>query len=102
LSHEVLQKAIVARCYGWTNEDIDSMEYNLFLEYYEAALALEARSALLSINTTSFVHLSKNDRGKLHKELHKKAYGLLDASDEKPGISLKNFVLGLQGSKLNG
>jgi hypothetical protein len=54
--------------------DINNLSIDEFHEFSECANVLEARELLMKLRAADWPNMHKNERAKLWKELHKKAY----------------------------
>lgn len=76
----------MARFYGWSNSEIDSLDWPTFQDYWLGITVVEAYETLVALSVSSYPHLKPNDQKARHKELHKMAYNLLETTDDKSKV----------------
>ena len=50
------------------------MEYNEAMRYFDAITVIEAQNMLISMQVADYPNMKRDDRSRLHREIHKKAY----------------------------
>jgi len=64
----------MARFYGWTPADIDSLDIDTADRYWRAITVIEAQDILLQLRIADWPYLKKNPRSSFHRQMHKLAY----------------------------
>jgi hypothetical protein len=86
-------KARVAHFYGWTNSEIESLEWQTFNDYLMAIDSISAQESLVDLTISSYPYLKKNDQQARHKELFNQHRSVLDlGSGDGPALSMENFA----------
>ena len=61
----------MARFYGFSNGEIDNMQYDTLQKYVTGIPILQARELLDNITASSFAHNKQSE--KIHRKIHKQA-----------------------------
>jgi hypothetical protein len=64
----------MARFYGWTNNEIESLDCVDFAAYLEAITVLEAQEILLQMRIQDHPHQDESARRSFHRDVWRKAY----------------------------
>ena len=67
-------KAKLARFYGWTDSEIDGLEYSKAVKYFESITTIEAQELIALKPIISYPHLKDTARGKVDKRMHEMAF----------------------------
>jgi hypothetical protein len=73
----------MCRFYGWTDDYVESLSVQTFLEYWHAINVIEAREKLVEINALMMPHVDDKARTKFYKELEKQAYPMKQSKGKK-------------------
>ena len=65
--------AKVARFYGFSHNEIESMDAVIFSQYSHAIEPIEAKEILVALKISDFPKLKDQERTRLHREFYKKA-----------------------------
>lgn len=89
--------ARVARFYGWTNQEINTISYEKLVKYLHSIEVLRAEETLCQMQTLDYVkHMKDQDRKKLHKQLQKTAKKYQDIKIKTQSVDdLEAMVKGL-------
>jgi hypothetical protein len=60
--------------YGWSQDQLFALDVDECESYWQSITVIEAQQALLNITTQNWSNISKKEREKIHRNLHKKAY----------------------------
>lgn len=90
--------ARVARYYGWTKKEIDSLPYSDFLRFHRCIENLTAEEQLMNLNVSAYPHLKRASATKLRKSLERQATRGIQTGQR---LSVKDQALKALG-KLNG
>lgn len=82
--------------YGRSYSEITAMEYITFIDMYKAIEVIEAKKALRAIEVNSYHRYKKEDRNKLHKSLHKKAFP--NAAKNQKVMSTREAFMAMGGA----
>ena len=88
MTKQVFLRAKLAYFYKWSHEYIESLPYRIALEYFEAITVIEAQNFLADLTKADYPNLKKEDRRKIHREMHNKAYPY---EEQKP-VSAKEMA----------
>lgn len=80
----------MCRFYGWTDEYVESLPIETFMEYWQAITVIEARQRLVDLNIMMMPHVDDKTRSKYYKELEKQAYPVRKSEGKK--ISNKELL----------
>ena len=78
----------MARYYGFSHDDLLSMDCQWFNMYYRAITVIEAQEELVGMQRVSYPHLKNKNR----KDLHKKYSSLAYPHEKKKFISPKELM----------
>ena len=88
----MLERARLARFYGFSLKEIDSLALSDHIVFLEAANILESQEQILRLDAHAFAHTDKKGRSKIFKRYHKAAH---PEKHEKKPLDLKqvqNFL----------
>ena len=89
-----MNRAKLARVYGWTHSDICELDAEAYKMYLEAVKALEAQEMLNEIKVTSFPNLTKKARKSVFDSLLKLAFPVKPKAKK---LSMDEFAEHLRG-----
>jgi hypothetical protein len=73
----------MCRFYGWTDDYVESLSIQTFLEYWHAISVIEAREKLVELNISMMPNVDDKTRSKFYKELEKQAYPMKQLKGKK-------------------
>jgi hypothetical protein len=69
----VFFRAKLARFYSWTHQYINSLDWDIALEYYCAIDVLESQETLNGISVSTFPHMKTDSRKDYHSKIMKRS-----------------------------
>jgi len=88
-------RARLVRFYGFSNDEVKSMDGSEAFQYWQAITPLEAGETLLSLQLFKFEHMKKGHRRKFESRLHR------DCQIKSKQLTTKELVANL-ARKLDG
>lgn len=89
--------AKVARFYGWSDTEINTISFKKLVKYYHAIEVLESSEMLESMTALDYVkHMKDPERKKLHRQLKKNTKKHQDTKEETTTVTdFESLVKGL-------